>query len=86
MHTKLDTNGTKFGSIKSTHKHTHEKLDGIDLKGYVSHLSNLVHSTRQKCVRDVRVQLSSINAFSDVVAVSKVPRFVQLPTLTYGAQ
>jgi hypothetical protein len=87
MHTKLGINGTKFGCTKVTHKNVHEKLDGIDLEGYASHLSNQTHSTRPKYAGDILGQSSVFSALSDVVVVSKVSKFVRLATLvTYGAQ
>ena len=72
----------KFGCTKVTHKDAHEKLDSIDLEGYASRLSNQAHSTRRKYARDVRGKPSP-NTFTDVVVVSKVSKFVRLPTLTY---
>ena len=81
MHTKLGMNGTKFGCTRTTHKNTHEKLDGIDLEGYASHLSNQTYSTRPKYAGDVQGQSPFLNALSDVVVVSKVSKFVRLPTL-----
>jgi hypothetical protein len=86
MHTKLGMNGTKFWCAKVTHKNTHEKLDGIHLEGYASHLSNQTYSTRLKYAGDVQCQPPFISALSDVVIVSKVSTFVRMPTITYGAQ
>jgi hypothetical protein len=85
MHTKLGMNGTKFKCTKVTHKETHEKLDGVDLEGYASHLSTQAHSTRPKYAGDVQGQPPFISALSGVVVVSKVSKFVRLPRLTYGA-
>jgi len=82
-------NGTKFGCTKVTHKNTHEKLDGVDLEGYASHVSNQTHFTRLKYAGDVLDQapFTFLSAISDVVVVvSKVSKFVRMPTLTYGAQ
>ena len=78
---KLEINGTKFGC---THKKTHEKLDSIDLEGYVSHLSNQTHSARPKYAENVRGPFSAVSG--GVVVVSNVSKFVRLLTLTYGAQ
>jgi hypothetical protein len=73
------------GAPKATHKNTHEKLHGIDLESYASYLSDQTHPTRPKCAGDVQGQ-SFLSKLSGVVVVSKVPKFVRLPTETYGAQ
>jgi hypothetical protein len=83
MHTKLGMNGIKFKCTKATHKETHEKLDGIDLEGYASHLSTQTHSTRPKYAGDVQGQPPFISALSEVVVVSEVSKIVRL---TYGAR
>jgi len=83
---ELGMNVTESGSTKVTHKNTHQKLDGIDLEGYASHLSNQIHSTRPKYAGDVQGQLPFLSALSEVVVVNKVSKFVWLPTLTYGAR
>ena len=69
MHRKLGTDGTKFGCTKVTHKKTHEELDGIDLEGYESHLSN---QARSKYAGDVHGQPPFLNAVSGIVVVSKI--------------
>jgi hypothetical protein len=86
MHTKLGINGTKFGCTEVTHKNTHDIFDGIDLEGYAYHLSNQTHSARPKYAGDVQGQFPVFSAVSDVIVVSKVSKFVRLPTQTYGAQ
>jgi hypothetical protein len=86
MHTKLGIDGTKFGCTHVTHKNTHDVLDSIDLEGCAYHLSNQTHSARPKYAGDVLGQSPLFSAFSGEVVVSKVSRFVRLPTLTYGAQ
>jgi hypothetical protein len=76
------------GVPKSRTKMTHEELDGIDLEGYASHLSNQTHFHKAKvCRKTYRANPQFLSALSDVVVVSKVSKFVRLPTLvTYGAQ
>jgi len=86
MHTRLGIRGTMFGCTKVTHKQLHEKLDGIDLESYASHLSNQTHSTRPKYAGDVQDQSPFFSMLSNVVVRSKVPKFVRLLTLTYEAQ
>ncbi len=81
MRTKLGMNGTKFGCTEFTHKKTHEKLDGIDLECYASHLSNQAHFTIPKYAGDVQGQSPFLNALSDVVIVSRESKFVRLATL-----
>ena len=64
MHTKLAKNGTKFVGTKVTHKKSHEKLDGIDLKSYASHLSN--RTRPMKNTGDIQGQSPVISALSEV--------------------
>jgi len=55
---------------KVTHENVHEKLDGIEVEGCTSHLSDQTHLARPAYVGYVPVQSPLISALSDVV-VSK---------------
>jgi len=71
---------------KVTHENIHEKLDGIKIEGYTSHLSDPARLTRPMYAGNVRVQSPLISALSDVVVVSKPSKLVRLLVMTYGAQ
>jgi hypothetical protein len=60
-----------------THENVHEKLDGIEIEGCTSHLSDPSHLTRPVYAGDVQLKSPLTSALSDIAVVSKPSTFVR---------